>query len=246
MLKGLKTPRFRCTPVSKSYLFCGVGGSGMSPLALICAHQGHTVYGSDRSYDQGKSPDKFASLEDQGIKLVLQDGSGVTEDLDALVVSSAIEDSIPDVAAAKAKNVPIIKRAKLLAEMFNAAETGISVAGTSGKSTVTGMIAHILTALEHDPTVMNGAVIKNLGANMRVGAGPFVTETDESDGSISLFNPSIAVVNNIALDHKSMEELEALFGDFIGRASRAVILNGDDPNSWRWPGGLRCRSLPIA
>ncbi len=215
-------------PDHKTYLFCGVGGSGMSALALICAQQRHNVFGSDRSYDQGQSPDKFAELEKQGIKLVPQDGSGVTEGLDALVVSSAIEETIPDVAAAKAKNVPIIKRAELLAQMFNAVQIGISVAGTSGKSTVTGMIAHILIELGHDPTVMNGAVIKNLGANMRVGTGPFVTETDESDGSIVLYNPAISVVNNVALDHKTMEELEALFGDFINRASQAVVLNGDD------------------
>ncbi len=200
----------------------------MSPLALICVRQGHRVLGSDRSYDQGKSPDKFKALAQQGVELVAQDGSGIDDQLDALIVSSAIEDSIPDVAAAQAAGITIIKRAELLADMFNGSETGISVAGTSGKSTVTGMIAHVLNVLGQDPTVMNGAVIKTLGANMRVGAGPFVTETDESDGSIALYNPAIAVVNNIALDHKTMAELDQLFGDFIGRASRVVVLNFDD------------------
>ena len=212
----------------KTYLFCGVGGSGMSALALICKQKGARVFGSDRAYDQGQSCEKFEALTAQGIELVPQDGSGVLGNLDALIVSSAVEDSIPDVAAAKAQGVPIIKRAELLAGMFNASECGISVAGTSGKSTVTGMVAHVLMALDHDPTVMNGAVIKSLESNMRVGAGPFVTETDESDGTIALYEPDIAVVNNIAIDHMSMGELEKLFGNFISRAKRAVVLNFDD------------------
>lgn len=204
----------------------------MSALALICALQGARVLGSDRAYDRGQSADKFQSLAAQGIELVAQDGSGVCEALDALVVSTAIEDSIPDIAAAKARGVQIITRAQLLAGMFNASECGISIAGTSGKSTVTGMVAHVLSALSIDPTVMNGAVIKSLGSNMRVSTskrnGPFVTETDESDGSIALYNPSVGVLNNIAIDHMPMEELERLFGDFISRAKTAAVLNFDD------------------
>lgn len=214
--------------MSTSYFFCGVGGSGMSALALICQKNGVYVSGSDRAYDQGRSKDKFKSLAAQGVHIHPQDGFGITKDLTALVVSSAVEDSIPDVAAAKALNIPIIKRAALLASLFNDAKIGISIAGTSGKSTVTGMVAHVLEQLNLDPTVMNGAHIKTMGSNMRVGSGPFVTETDESDGSIALYKPAVAVVNNIALDHKSIEELEQLFGEFIGRATKAIVLNFDD------------------
>jgi UDP-N-acetylmuramate--alanine ligase len=213
----------------KTYFFCGIGGSGMMPLAAILVAQGATVHGSDRAYDKGDSPAKFKKLQDMGITLHPQDGSGVQGD--ALVVSSAVEDSIPDVKAAKEKGMPIIKRAELLAELFNAAEIKIAIAGTSGKSTVTGMVATMLEGLGLDPTVMNGGVIKNFKdpGNMRVGKGRvFVTETDESDGTVSLFNPSVAVLTNITLDHKSFDELEKLFGGLIGRAEKAAVLNFDD------------------
>lgn len=216
--------------ISKTYVFCGAGGSGMSALALICKQMGARVYGTDRAYDNGVSLDKFVKLEQAGLMMKPQDGSAISDEIDALIVSTAVEDSIPDVKAAKDAGVPIIKRAELLAQMFNQSPCGVSIAGTSGKSTVTGMVAHVLTQLEKDPTVMNGAVIKNFASNMRVGdGGVFVTETDESDGSIALYNPAISVLNNVALDHKTMEELDQLFGDFIARASKAVVLNFDDP-----------------
>lgn len=210
----------------------------MAPLAAIMAARGHIICGSDRGYDQGQSPDKFKKLQDAGIKLFPQDGSGITPDIDALIVSSAIEDTIPDVNAAKQQHVQIKKRAELLAELFNGYERGISIAGTSGKSTVTGMVAVMLSELGLDPTVMNGGVIRNFEKHpqvgqilpsMRSGASDiFVTETDESDGSIELYEPAIAALNNVALDHKPILELTALFGDFIARARQAVVLNFDD------------------
>ncbi|WP_339426902.1 Mur ligase family protein, partial [Pseudomonas proteolytica] len=108
----------------------------------------------------------------------------------------------------------------MLASLFNASDLPIGVAGTSGKSTVTGMIGWILHACGRDPTVMNGAVMKNFAspdapfASALVGDGPaFVSEVDESDGSIALYTPKIAVLNNVSLDHKSLEELRALFAD---------------------------------
>ena len=125
-------------------------------------------------------------------------------------------------------------RPELLAELFNAARTGIAVGGTSGKSTVTGMIGWILHAAGRDPTVMNGAVMKNFVsadvpfASALVGDGDvFVSEVDESDGSIALYRPEIAVLNNITLDHKSLDELRHLFRDFAAKAE-TVVLNLDD------------------
>jgi UDP-N-acetylmuramate--alanine ligase len=215
--------------MSKTYFFCGIGGSGMMPLAIILAKQGAKIIGSDRAYDRGDSAEKFKTLQSFGIEMAPQDGKHVRAD--ALIVSSAIEDSIPDVAAAKAQSIPIMKRAELLAELFNAHETGIAVAGTSGKSTVTGMIATMLEGCGLDPTVMNGGMIRNFGApgNMRVGGGKFfVTETDESDGTVEFFRPAVSVLTNITLDHKSFGELESLFGDFIAHAKQAAILNMDD------------------
>ncbi|MBK8272477.1 MAG: UDP-N-acetylmuramate--alanine ligase [Sphingomonadales bacterium] len=215
------------------YFFCGVGGSGMMPLAMIVAARGARVSGSDRSLDQGRIADKFAALEKLGIALFPQDGSGVAPG-QVFVASAAVEESVPDVVAANRLGLERLSRADLLAQLFNASETRIAIGGTSGKSTVTGMIGWILDQAGCDPTIMNGAVMKNYArpdapfASARVGASDvFVSEVDESDGSIALYTPDIAVLNNVALDHKSMDELRRLFGDFIGNAPIAVV-NADN------------------
>ncbi len=209
----------------------------MMPLAVFLQQSGARVFGSDRSYDQGKMPEKFKALQDLGITLFSQDGSGITAAVDRLVVSSAIEETIPDVKAALENDIPIIKRGELLAEFFNRADSRIAIAGTSGKSTTTGMIASVLVALGEDPSFVNGGEIIALRTSeddrfsgVRYGRSDlFVAEMDESDGSIAHYNPSIAVLNNIALDHKSMEELEMLFGDYLARSSSSVVVNADQP-----------------
>jgi UDP-N-acetylmuramate--alanine ligase len=219
---------------AKSYFFCGIGGSGMLPLASILRGRGYDVAGSDRSLDQGRIAEKFAFLERQGIRLFPQDGSGVTSADQILVTSAAIEESVPDVQAARRVGAEQLTRPQLLAELFNDAATGIAVGGTSGKSTVTGMIGWILDRAGRHPTVMNGAVMKNFVsadtpfASALVGNGEvFVSEVDESDGSIALYRPRIAVLNNITLDHKSLDELRHLFRDFALKAEK-VVLNLDD------------------
>ena len=212
------------------YFFCGIGGSGMLPLALIVQARGGRLEGSDRSRDQGRTPEKFAWLEAHGVTLHPQDGSGVTRAGQIVVATGAIEDTVPDIGAAKRAGARIVTRPELLSQLFNAAPASIGVAGTSGKSTITGMIAWILHQAGREPTVMNGAVMKNFVdadhpfASARIG-GPdlFVSEVDESDGSIARYDPTVAVVSNISLDHKSMEELRDLFGGFTGRAEKAVL-----------------------
>ncbi|HEV2080559.1 MAG TPA: Mur ligase family protein [Allosphingosinicella sp.] len=222
---------------AKPYFFCGIGGSGMLPLACIVRARGHEVAGSDRSLDQGRVGDKFAFLESRGISLFPQDGSGITSPDQVLVTSAAIEDTVPDVQSAIRIGAERITRPQLLAELFNASGTAIACGGTSGKSTTTGMIGWILHRLGLEPTVMNGAVMKNFVtadtpfASALVGTGGmFVSEVDESDGSISLYKPRVAVLGNITLDHKSMEELRSLFLGFVSRAQVAV-LNLDDPET---------------
>ncbi|MFM7379046.1 MAG: glutamate ligase domain-containing protein [Erythrobacter sp.] len=217
--------------------FCGIGGSGMLPLAQIAQGLGHPVAGSDRSRDQGRTPEKFAWMEGSGFTLFPQDGSGVTSPEQVLVASAAIEDTVPEVARAKELGCQRLSRAELLSQLFNAADFSVAVGGTSGKSTVTGMIAWILAEAGHDPTVMNGAVMKNFAspanpfASARIGgAGVFVSEVDESDGSIALYRPTVGVLLNVSLDHKSIEELRVLFGDFVGKAGTAVI-NLDSPEA---------------
>jgi UDP-N-acetylmuramate--alanine ligase len=219
------------------WFFCGIGGSGMLPLATILRGQGAAVAGSDRSYDQGRTPEKFAWLTTQGFTLFPQDGSGVTSSEQTLVASAAIEDTVPEVIRARELGCPRMTRAELLAALFNAAPEGIAVGGTSGKSTVTGMLGWILHQAGRDPTIMNGAVMKNFVspevpfASARVGQGPaFVSEVDESDGSIALYRPEVAVLLNVSLDHKEMHELRVLFGDFLASAPHTAI-NLDDPES---------------
>lgn len=215
------------------YFFCGIGGSGMLPLALIVQARGATIEGSDRALDQGRTPEKFDWLRAHGVVLHPQDGSGVRAD-QTVVATGAVEDTVPDIGAARRVGAPIVTRPELLSRIFNAAPTSVGVAGTSGKSTITGMIAWILDQADRAPTVMNGAVMKNFAdddhpfASALIG-GPdlFVAEVDESDGSIARYDPTVAVVSNISLDHKSMEELRDLFGGFTGRA-RTAVLNLDN------------------
>jgi UDP-N-acetylmuramate--alanine ligase len=223
---------------AQPWFFCGIGGSGMLPLALILKGKGAQIAGSDRSRDQGRTPEKFAWLESLGFTLHPQDGSGITSAGQILVASAAVEDTVPEMVRAAELGCRRMRRAELLSTLFNAAPMSIAVGGTSGKSTVTGMLGWILTACGRDPTIMNGAVMKNFAgpeapfASARVGApgGPFVSEVDESDGSIAAYRPSIAVLNNVSLDHKSLEELRGLFGDFLARAGTAVV-NLDDAES---------------
>jgi len=216
------------------YFFCGIGGSGMTPLALIIQARGGRVEGSDRALDQGRNFERFDFLRARGMLLHPQDGSGVRRAEQILVTSTAVEETVPDVQAARRIGAVIITRANLLAQLFNRAALSIGVAGTSGKSTTVGMIGWILHCAGRSPTIMNGADMKNFIdagspiASARVGQGDiFVSEVDESDGSIALFEPRIAVVNNISLDHKSLDELRSLFSGFIAKA-QTVVLNLDN------------------
>lgn len=220
----------------KKYFFCGVGGSGMSSLALALKSKGADVCGSDRSRDAGLYAEKFNVLKNQGIRLFAQDGSGIDGQTDALVVSSAVEETIPDVIKARQLNVPVLTRAQVLADFLHE-HNGIAVGGTSGKTTTTGMIGHILKEAGVDPSVINGGIMLNyadsLGmGNVIAGNGAFcVIEADESDGSIELYKPAVSIVTSISLDHKPVEELKVLFGDFVERASVGAVLNADNADT---------------
>ena len=209
----------------------------MLPLAQILKARGAQVAGSDRSLDQGRTPEKFAWLESRGFALFPQDGSGITDPQQILVASAAVEDTVPEMVRAKELGCARMTRAELLSALFNSSKTGVAIGGTSGKSTVTGMLGWILHAVGREPTIMNGAVMKNFVsddtpfASAVVGNGDaFVSEVDESDGSIALYRPNVAVLLNVSLDHKSMEELRALFGGFLA-ASKVAVINVDDPEA---------------
>jgi UDP-N-acetylmuramate--alanine ligase len=219
-----------------AYFFCGIGGSGMLPLASILRASGAKVAGSDRSLDAGRMAAKYDYLRSLGIPLFPQDGSGLQPGM-TLVTSAAVEDTVPDVVRANELELPHLRRPQLLARLLNRANHSVAIGGTSGKSTVTGMIGWILHAAHRQPTVMNGAVMKNFVtpsapfASALVGDPElFVSEVDESDGSISLYEPEVAVLTNISLDHKELAELRGLFAGFLA-ASRKAVLNLDDPET---------------
>ena len=222
--------------IDSPIFFCGIGGSGMLPLASIVRAGGARVAGSDRSLDAGRTAPKFDYLRSLGIKLFPQDGSGLQPGM-TLVTSAAVEETVPDVVRARELGLTHLTRPQFLAELLNSAHRSVAVGGTSGKSTVTGMIGWILHAGHRRPTVMNGAVMKNFVtpeapfASALVGDPElFVSEVDESDGSIALYQPEVAVLTNISLDHRELEELRSLFAAFVLRARKAV-LNLDDPET---------------
>lgn len=219
---------------AKQYFLSGIGGSGMLSLAILLREQGHKVSGSDRACDQGRTPDKFAWLDQQGISLFPQNGSGITSADQIVVASAAVEDTVPDMARTRELGATRLTRAQLLAELFNAAPRSIAVGGTSGKSTTTGMVGWIASEAGLAPTIMNGAVMNNFARpdapylSAVGGKGDlFISEVDESDGSIVDFHATVAVINNIAFDHKTMEELREIFATFLGQA-RKCVLNADD------------------
>jgi UDP-N-acetylmuramate--alanine ligase len=221
---------------SKAFFFCGIGGSGMLPLASILRASGARVAGSDRSLDAGRTGPKYDYLRSLGIRLHPQDGSGLTPGM-TLVTSAAVEDDVPDMVRARELGLTHLRRSELLAELLNKALHSVAIGGTSGKSTVTGMAGWILHACRRQPTVMNGAVMKNFVtpaapfASALVGDPElFIAEVDESDGSIALYKPEIAVLTNISLDHKEMDELRGLFAGFLSQ-SRKAALNLDDPET---------------
>ncbi|GBE43524.1 UDP-N-acetylmuramate--L-alanine ligase [bacterium BMS3Bbin10] len=221
---------------TRRYFFCGIGGSGMLPLAMIMHARGHVVEGSDRSLDQGRTAPKFEFLRARGIRLHPQDGSGISHADQILVTSSAVEDTVPDVQSARRIGADRTTRAELLAELFNAASHSIAVGGTSGKSTTTGMTGWILDRAGRRPTILNGAVMNNfitpdMPFASAVGGDRnfFISEVDESDGSIARFRPRIAVLNNIAIDHKPLDELRSLFRDFAETGETAILnLDNDE------------------
>lgn len=223
--------------LARPFFFVGIGGSGMLPLAQILLGRGARVAGSDRSCDQGRTPEKFSALERQGVTIHPQDGSGIVAKDQIVVASAAVEASVPDIARAEDLGCLRLTRAELNSILFNTSGAGLAVAGTSGKSTVTGMLGWILHHAGREPTIMNGALMTNFASAERpfasaVAGGQtlYVSEVDESDGSIALYRPAVGVLLNVSLDHKSMEELRQLFGEYLSR-SRIAVVNADDPEA---------------
>jgi UDP-N-acetylmuramate--alanine ligase len=212
--------------------FSGIAGTGMSALAQYLAFQGQSVAGSDRSLDRGAEAQKRAYFERIGARLAPQDGSGV-EGCSCLVVSTAIESTNPEVQRAQALGIPIVHRSDLLAELARRKKT-IAISGTSGKSTVTGMVWHVLEAGGLAPSLITGANLNSLMSegllgNAKAGSGEWLCiEADESDGSLIKYAPEIGVILNVEKDHKEIAELIPLFERFRDQTKRRVVVNADD------------------
>lgn len=230
--------------------YAGVGGSGMSALAQFQARLGGRASGSDRSFDAGGRDEARARLEAAGVALFPQDGSGVRgDDCAALVVSTAVEDSVPDVAAAKARGIPILHRSELLA-WFVASQRTIAVSGTSGKSTVVAMAFEALRGADRDPSVITGGDLEALRAEglwgnaWKGGSDLLVIEADESDGSLVRYDPAVGVVLNLQRDHKPEPEVAAMFDTFAARTREALVL-GEGDNLAALAEAARRRGLPV-
>ncbi len=230
---GFATAKMEKTKGSLNYHLVGLGGSGMSALAQVLSARGHKVSGSDRSLDRGLNHSFFQKLSRLGVKDLPQDGTGPGNGADIVVVSSAIEETNPDIKSARQHDIPIVNRATLLSVLFNDLQ-GIAIGGTNGKTTVTGMTGWILDRAGIDPTVIAGGVMKNYSngsgpGNVRLGrSNVCVIEADESDGSLVYYRPKVGVITNVTKDHKPMSELKTLFSTFA-ESSQTLVVGADCP-----------------
>ena len=216
----------------KSIHFVGIGGAGMSGIAEVLANLGFTVSGSDLA--DSSTTRRLAEL---GVCTVIGHAAENVSAADAVVISSAVRSDNPEVIAARARKVPVVPRAQMLAELMRLKQ-GIAVAGTHGKTTTTSLVASILAAGGMDPTFVIGGRLNAAGANARLGSGDFlVAEADESDASFLLLSPVLSIVTNIDSDHMEtyghdFSRLKQAFVDFIQRLPfyGVAVLCADDAN----------------
>ncbi|HRJ12481.1 MAG TPA: UDP-N-acetylmuramate--L-alanine ligase [Alphaproteobacteria bacterium] len=196
--------------------FIGIGGIGMSGIAELMHHLGYRVQGSDLSdgYNQARLR-KLGITCHTGHRKENLDGATV------VVISSAVKESNPELAAARAAHIPVIKRAEMLAELMRFKWT-VAVAGTHGKTTTTSLVSTLLHGANLDPTVVNGGIINSIGTNSRVGRGQWmVVESDESDGSFLKLPTTVGIITNIDPEH--MEHYGSF--DAVREAYQQFVLN---------------------
>jgi len=212
----------------KNVFFIGVAGVGMSAIAQYLQGIGKNVSGSDRYFKEGGFNETKEKLEAEGIKCFLQNGDGITNQTDLVVVSTAIEDTVFEVQKAKQLNIPIIKRSELLAMIAKSKKT-IAVGGTSGKSTTSAMLFDILDHAGLQPSIISGAGLVSIIregkiGNAKVGAGDWlVIEADESDGSIVQYHSEIGLLLNVDKDHQEIDELMNIFSTFKNNSKKFIV-----------------------
>ena len=211
--------------------FIGIGGSGMSGIAEVMLNLGYRVQGSDLR--SNKQVERLGGL---GARIFIGHHERNVEDADAVVVSSAVQESNPEVIAARAAKLPVVQRAEMLAELMRF-RYSIAVAGTHGKTTTTSLVASILAEGDLDPTFVIGGRLKSADANARLGLGDYlVAEADESDASFVHLKPMLAIVTNIDADHMptyegDVEKLRQSFVDFLHNLPfyGLALMCADDP-----------------
>ncbi len=194
--------------------FVGIGGIGMSGIAEVLCNLGYTVQGSDAS-ESGN----VTRLRDKGIAITVGHRAENVTGADVVVVSTAIKRDNPELLAARAQRIPVVRRAEMLAELMRL-KSCVAIAGTHGKTTTTSMVAALLDAGDLDPTVINGGIINAYGTNARLGAGDWmVVEADESDGTFLKLPADVAIVTNVDpehLDHfKTFDAVQEAFRTFV-------------------------------
>ena len=216
----------------------GIGGVGMSALATALVRLGDEVTGADRTL--GTPNIKF--LESLGIKVYPDDGSGVDQATDEVIVSTAIEETNAGLIKAKELGIPVTHRAKALSRTLKGYKL-VAVVGTCGKSTVTAMLGHVLAECGLDPMCVNGANVPGWEGAVRFGKGEYaVAEVDESDKSLVAFSPYAAIVTNASADHYSKEEMDEVFDAFVKDCEGPVI---DGRKGLEGLGSLEGLDVPI-
>ncbi len=215
--------------------FSGIGGSGMSALAAFMADKGHTVSGSDRAFENNPYHPACAALKSKGVTIFPQDGSGIEESLDLVVFSTAVETDRPEYAKAHALKLPVKTRPEFLSQIVSEYRT-IAVAGTSGKSTTSGMLAYLMSQLGMEPNFIGGGRVKqfrtasNPGNSITGSSDLLVIEACESDGSIVDYLPEHTIILNLELDHHSVSETASMFEKLMNNTRGLKVLNADDSN----------------
>jgi UDP-N-acetylmuramate--alanine ligase len=194
--------------------FVGIGGIGMSGIAEVLVNLGYSVQGSDQAESAN-----VKRLREKGVKIAIGHAAETLTGAEVVVVSSAIKPDNPELVAARAQRLPVVRRAEMLAELMRL-KSCVAIAGTHGKTTTTSMVAALLDAGGFDPTVINGGIINAYGTNARLGAGEWmVVEADESDGTFLKLPADIAIVTNVDpehLDHfKTFEAVQDAFRAFV-------------------------------
>ncbi|HZO40924.1 MAG TPA: Mur ligase domain-containing protein [Methylomirabilota bacterium] len=211
----------------RRFHFSGIAGAGMGPLACLMKARGHAVQGSDRAFDQGKKQEIAAELSRLGIELAPQDGRAITAAIDRFVYSAAVEADTPELRAARALGLECLPRPQLLAEVVNTANPGVAISGTSGKSTVVGMLGWLLREGGIKATVLGGAdfVAEGSGGCFVAGPaeGPAVAEACESDGTLVGYRPTIGLIHNVSRDHDELSALRPQFTAFARNCGKLLV-----------------------